>query len=274
MIDKSSGLHCQARNLCFAYLLYSTPHFQLDFAFIRHMLYNKCVILEHDFTLTVPQIRASIERISAVLGTTYFSGDEIIRYAELMQVYSGAMREVSTKLENLDEEFHVRNFHNPIHHMECRLKSIESTIDKLKRKHLPVNCDSVEYELTDIAGIRVICNYIDDVYNVAQTLAAQSDITVLRTKDYIAKPKPNGYRSLHLIVQVPVFLSTGPRLTAVEVQLRTIAMDYWASLEHRLRYKNDIAESRKLAHAQELLDCAHNLADIEQRMQHIHQDLG
>ena len=238
------------------------------------MLYNRRVILEHDFTLTVPKIQASIERMSAVLGTSFFPGDEIIRYAELMQVYSGAMREVSTKLENLDDEFHVRQLHNPIHHMECRLKSIESTIEKLRRKQLPISCDSIEHELTDIAGIRVVCNYIDDIYNVAQTLSAQSDITVLRTKDYIAHPKPNGYRSLHVIVQVPVFLSTGPRPTAVEVQLRTIAMDYWASLEHRLRYKNDINETRKQAHAEELLDCAQELANIEQRMQSIHQDLN
>ncbi|PWG60409.1 GTP pyrophosphokinase [Bifidobacterium catulorum] len=232
------------------------------------------MILERKQRFNVPEIRTRMEQVSAELGTDTFRGAQIVEYAELEQVYSGAMREISTKLENLDDEFQLKNEHNPIHHIECRLKSIGSTIGKLKRRGLPVEISSIRDNLYDIAGIRVICNYVTDVYAVAKTLSEQSDIEVIRVKDYIANPKPNGYRSLHVIYQVPVFLSDGPHPTPVEVQFRTIAMDYWASLEHRLRYKNTIEDTARERHFETLKDCAEQLAEIEGRMQRIHQEIG
>ena len=166
------------------------------------------------------------------VGEGSLSPEQITEFIDQMQVYEGAMYEISTKLEILDSEFQVRFSHNPIHHMERRLKSLNSILGKLQRRNLPLTVDAIKDNLFDVAGVRVICNYRDDVYSVANYLSAQSDIQVLRVKDYIKNPKQNGYRSLHVIYAVPVFLSSGPHYTPVEVQLRTIAMDYWASLEH------------------------------------------
>ena len=178
------------------------------------------------------------------VGEGSLSPEQITEFIDQMQVYEGAMYEISTKLEILDSEFQVRFSHNPIHHMERRLKSLNSILGKLQRRNLPLTVDAIKDNLFDVAGVRVICNYRDDVYSVANYLSAQSDIQVLRVKDYIKNPKQNGYRSLHVIYAVPVFLSSGPHYTPVEVQLRTIAMDYWASLEHALRYKTDLPDAK------------------------------
>ena len=158
--------------------------------------------------------------------------------------------------------------------MERRLKSVNSIIGKLERKGLPLNVNSIKDNLFDVAGIRVICNYRDDVYSVSNYLSSQSDIQVLRVKDYIKNPKQNGYRSLHVIYAVPVFLSSGAHYTPVEVQFRTIAMDYWASLEHALRYKTDLPDAKLNEHSQTLLDCARSLQNIEVQMQNIHRDIN
>ncbi|AFU71207.1 GTP-pyrophosphokinase [Bifidobacterium asteroides PRL2011] len=200
--------------------------------------------------------------------------DEITEFVNLMQTYEGAMYEISTKLDVLDTEFQVRFSHNPIHHMERRLKSVDSLIGKLHRKNLPVTISSVRDHIFDVAGVRVICDYRDDVYSVSRYLSDQSDIQVLRVKDYIRNPKMNGYRSLHVIYAVPVFLTSGPHYTPVEVQFRTIAMDYWASLEHQLRYKSDLPDARLAEHSQTLLDCARSLQNIEVQMQSIHRDIS
>lgn len=199
---------------------------------------------------------------------------EIPAFIEQMQIYEGAMYEISTKLEILDSEFQVRFSHDPIHHLERRLKSVDSILGKLERKSLPPTVESIRDHLFDVAGIRVICNYRDDVYSVANYLSAQSDIQVLRVKDYIQNPKQNGYRSLHVIYAVPVFLSNGANYTPVEVQFRTIAMDYWASLEHALRYKTDLPDNKQVEHAQTLLDCARSLQNVETQMQTIHRDIN
>ena len=199
---------------------------------------------------------------------------EITDFVDLMQVYEGAMYEISTKLEILDGEFQVRFSHDPIHHMERRLKSVDSILEKLHRHDLPLTVESIKNCLFDVAGVRVICNYRDDVYSVSNYLSTQSDIQVLRVKDYIKQPKQNGYRSLHVIYAVPVFLSSGAHYTPVEVQFRTIAMDYWASLEHALRYKTDLPDAKLAEHSQTLLDCARSLQNIEVQMQGIHRDIN
>ncbi len=157
---------------------------------------------------------------------------------DINQVYSAAIKEISTKLEILDDEFKVKYDHNPIHHIESRLKKPYSILEKLQRKGLGNDIFIATETLYDIAGIRVICNYVNDIYEVADFLLRQDDVTLINKKDYIEQPKENGYRSLHIVVTVPVFLSKETKNIPVEIQLRTIAMDFWASLEHKLEYKS------------------------------------
>lgn len=182
--------------------------------------------------------------------------------------YQAAIREVQTKLEILDDEFQMKHKRNPIHHMQSRMKSIQSMMEKLARRNAPRSITSAVENLTDIAGIRVICSYLQDVYTVAELLTCQDDIRLVKVRDYIKTPKPNGYRSLHLVVEIPVFLSEGRILVPVEVQIRTIAMDFWASLEHSLRYKAQGTVPEDIS--QELLQTASDIAVLDQRMQTIH----
>lgn len=192
---------------------------------------------------------------------------------ETQQVYRGAINEITTKLETLDAEFRVRYEHNPIHHIVSRLKSPQSIMGKLKRRNLPLSIEVAREELLDIAGVRVICNYIEDIYDIAEMLERQSDVESIRRRDYIAHPKENGYRSLHLIVRVPVYLSDRTEHVPVEVQIRTIAMDFWASLEHELRYKAPTEETDYVR--ARLTDCARISADLDLEMQAIrNQCLG
>lgn len=196
---------------------------------------------------------------------------QLQEYQAMRQLYNGAIREITTKLENLDDEFSTRYAHNPIHHMESRLKSLKSIVGKLHRKGLPLSLASAQAELYDIAGVRVICNYIDDIYDLANMLCSQADVEVLQRRDYIQKPKPNGYRSLHITVRIPVFLSTGSVGVPVEIQIRTIAMDFWASLEHQLRYKAEHTVPPTLR--AQLKACAEESAALDLRMQAIYRQL-
>lgn len=189
----------------------------------------------------------------------------------LRQVYEAGIKEIRTKLEILDSEFKVKFDHNPIHHIESRLKKPESIIKKAIDKDVLLTEKEIMKHIHDIAGIRVICNYVNDVYVVAQLLINQDDIKVIEVKDYIKNPKSNGYRSLHLVLEIPIFLAEGPQPIHVEVQLRTIAMDFWASLEHKLKYKteNHVSDDIK----EELLDCAKTISKLDERMQNIHDRL-
>lgn len=182
--------------------------------------------------------------------------------------YSAAMREVQTKLEILDDEFQMKHKRNPIHHMQGRLKTIQSMMEKLRRKQYTVSMESAVENLTDIAGIRVICSYVQDVYTVARLLTSQDDVNLLEMTDYIRSPKPNGYRSLHLIVEIPIFLQEGRLMVPVEVQIRTIAMDFWASLEHSMRYKASGNVPEDIC--QELYEVGEDIAALDQKMQSIH----
>lgn len=182
--------------------------------------------------------------------------------------YQSALREVSTKLEILDDEFQMRHSRNPIHHMESRIKSPQSIAQKLRRKNLPLTPESAMKNLRDIAGIRVVCAYLNDIYTIAGLLTRQDDIHLVQERDYIRNPKPNGYRSLHLIVEVPVFFSEGKLMLPVEVQIRTIAMDFWASLEHQIRYKEVVDVPENLN--EELYDAAERISALDGDMQRIH----
>ena len=188
------------------------------------------------------------------------------------QLYEAGIKEIRTKLEILDSEFKVKYDHNPIHHIESRLKKPESIIKKAIDKDVTLTEKEIMRHIHDIAGIRVICNYIDDVYVVAQLLINQDDIKLIKIKDYIQNPKDNGYRSLHLVLEVPIFLAEGVQPIHVEVQLRTIAMDFWASLEHKLKYKtdNNVPEDIK----KELIQCAMSISELDYKMQSIHNRLN
>ena len=186
------------------------------------------------------------------------------KYNKMMAYYKCAMMEIETKFNVLNEEFSLQYDRNPINGMKSRLKNPISMKEKLERKNLNFSVEEAEKNLNDIAGIRVICSFYDDVYMLADALLNQDDITLVEKKDYIKNPKENGYRSLHLIVSVPIFLEKEKRMMKVEIQLRTIAMDFWASLEHQLRYKKDFEFTNEMA--QELLNCATLSAELDGRM--------
>ena len=188
-------------------------------------------------------------------------------YCRVQCRYEAAIHQVQTKLEILDSEFHIRHSRNPIHHMQSRMKTLPSIMEKLNRRQQPVNLQSAQDNLTDIAGIRVICSYINDIYTIADLLTGQDDVRVIKRRDYIRNPKPNGYRSLHLVVEVPVYLEEGRVTAPVEVQIRTIAMDFWATLEHELRYKNLTQVPEDIN--RELLQVASDIAVMDQKMQSI-----
>jgi putative GTP pyrophosphokinase len=185
-------------------------------------------------------------------------------------LYLSAIREIATKLEILNDEFKYTKDRNPIHLIKTRVKSPRRIVEKLLRRGFPVTVESAREHLTDIAGIRVICPYIDDIYTIARLLLSQDDIGLVRRTDYIENPKPNGYRSLHLVVTVPVFLSECREIVNVEIQIRTIAMDFWATLEHELAYSLP-AEARTEAVVAELKACAGVIADTDLRMQSLYR---
>lgn len=187
------------------------------------------------------------------------------------QIYRAAIKEIKTKLEILDEEFQARYDHNPIHHMEYRLKSPQSIAGKMQKKGLEITAENIRKNLTDIAGVRVICNYLHDINRIANLLIRQDDITLIRKNDYINEPKKNGYRSLHLIVLVPIFLAERTESVPVEIQIRTIAMDFWASLEHQLRYKghSDMSEGLR----ERLKYCAESITRLDEEMQMIYEEI-
>ena len=189
----------------------------------------------------------------------------------LMMHYECAMLEVKTKLDVLNAELAIRDSRNPFETIKTRIKKPMSIIDKLRRDGLEVNIDNIQNNLNDVAGIRVICSFPDDIYKLADYLAAQDDIKVIARKDYIANPKPNGYRSLHLIVEIPIFLTDEKKLMRVEVQFRTIAMDFWASLEHKLKYKKEISNAESISN--ELYYCAELINQLDGRMQQIREKI-
>ena len=191
--------------------------------------------------------------------------------AVLMTYYRCAVLEIETKFRVLDAQFSLSHERNPIESIHTRIKSPESIREKMQRKGLPMTTDAVERNLNDIGGVRVICSYIDDIYMLADALLKQDDITLIAKKDYISSPKENGYRSLHLIVAVPVFFADQKREIKVEVQIRTIAMDFWASLEHQLKYKQAIPNEAAII--ADLKACADVISATDEKMLGIRQEI-
>lgn len=190
-------------------------------------------------------------------------------FLEMQMMYSCAIREVRTKAEVLNDEMSVRYHRNPISSITSRVKKPESIIQKLHKKGLPFTVEAVMANLSDVAGVRIICEFVDDIYTVANLIAMQDDLRVVKIKDYIRNPKPNGYRSYHMIVEIPVFFSKGKTPMRVEIQIRTIAMDFWASLDHELKYKKYIDPDTEDSIATELKACAERISETDTIMQQI-----
>ena len=187
-------------------------------------------------------------------------------------LYRSALKVAMTQVEILDEEFASLYDHSPIHHIEYRIKTLDSIIDKLRRRGYEVTIDNIYAHIHDVAGIRVICNYLDDIYYLRSLLTRSESFKVLRETDYIKTPKDTGYRSLHLVVEVPIVISEGTLKLPVEIQLRTIAMDMWASLEHELRYKSPRKFSKDDAYRLRL--CSDAISEVDREMQNIYQGTG
>lgn len=192
-------------------------------------------------------------------------------FARLMMEYNAGINEVMTKIGILQEEFVHLHRYNPIEHVSSRVKKPDSLIKKVVSKGIGLSTESIRASITDIAGVRVTCSFIADTYRVLDALTKQDDVKVLEIKDYIEDPKPSGYKSLHAIIEVPVFLSTGPVPVVVEVQIRTIAMDFWASLKHKIFYKYDREVPDRLI--ADLRDAAKVAEQLDLRMQELHREI-
>ncbi len=199
---------------------------------------------------------------------SFFGGSH--DFLVMMNLYDSAVRSLKLKFEVLNNEFSVLYARNPIHHIESRLKSPDSIIAKLIKKGYPVTIESAKKNVNDIAGVRVVCHYIDDVYSVADMLLRQTDLEIVKRQDYIKTPNYNGYRSLHLDIKVPVYLSDRTEYVIAEVQIRTVAMDFWASLEHDIRYKADKSKL-PLGINEEMLECSNKIAEIDEKMQDMYK---
>jgi len=182
----------------------------------------------------------------------------------LMMYYDCALAQVRTKLEILNREMALKKKRNPFESIKCRLKKPVSIYEKLKLRRIPFSVENIETHLTDVAGLRVICSFIDDIYNIRDSLAAQDDVKIIQEKDYIAHPKANGYRSLHLILEIPIFLMQEKKFMRVELQFRTIAMDFWASVEHKMKYKKEIKNEKSIV--EELRYSADLINQLDRRM--------
>ena len=209
-----------------------------------------------------------LKQIQEIISTEEVS-DKFNKYQMFMNMYNSAIKEVTTKIEILNDDLSVTHKRNPIEMIKSRIKSPQSILDKMQRKGVPITIESLLENINDVAGIRVICSFVDDIYEVANMLVSQDDITLLKVNDYIKDPKPNGYRSYHMIIEVPVFFSNSKRNMKVEVQLRTIAMECWANLEHKLRYKKSLSDETAILTAQELQECAELSAVLDSKMQKV-----
>ena len=218
----------------------------------------------------------TLENLPAVINSSESMKERVAsivyEFIQLQHLYDSAIEVVKTYLNIIDSEFSVKFQRNPIHNIESRLKSPQSIIGKLQKKELPITTESARKNLLDIAGIRVTCCYINDIYAVADMLCRRDDFTVIKQKDYIKNPKPSGYRSYHLVVNVPVYLSAKKTCAPVEIQIRTIAMDFWASLEHQLKYKTSTQITPELS--EQLRECADKIAETDMQMQQIFTQLN
>lgn len=197
--------------------------------------------------------------------------NDIDSWKEVTLIYNSALKQISTKLEILNDEFQHVHRYNPIEHLKSRIKTPESIVKKLKRHGYESTISNMVRYVNDIAGIRVICSFTSDIYQIAEMISSQSDINVISVKDYIVNPKPSGYKSYHMLVSVPVYLSDRIEDTKVEIQIRTVAMDFWASLEHKIHYK---FEGNAPDHIREqLVECSKIVSDLDTRMLNLNREI-
>lgn len=197
--------------------------------------------------------------------------NQIETWQEVTLVYNAALKQINTKLEILNDEFQHVHQYNPIEHIKSRIKTSESIVKKLKRHGYESNIENMVKYVNDIAGIRIICSFTSDIYQIAEMVRLQNDIRVIAVKDYIRNPKPSGYKSYHMLVTVPVFLSDRTVDVKVEIQIRTVAMDFWASLEHKINYK---FEGNAPEHVKkELIECSRMVSDLDSRMQMLNEEI-
>lgn len=197
--------------------------------------------------------------------------EDVDSWNTVVLLYSSALKEIGTKLEILNDEFQHVHQYNPIEHIKSRLKTPESIVNKLKRRGYEVTIANMVKHVNDIAGVRIICSFTSDIYRIADMMARQNDISVLSIKDYIKNPKDSGYKSFHMIVSVPIFLSYGTMETKVEIQIRTVAMDFWASLEHKINYKYDGTVPEHIK--RELSECAEMVSDLDAKMMSLNEEI-
>lgn len=231
----------------------------------------KSLINNNENGETIIEIVSEISETTLMLPQSYELPENVVQYRQLMFFYEAGIELVTAKLQILNKEFQCCNDRNPIEGIKSRIKSYSSIVQKLNHMGLPLTVDNMVNHLHDVAGIRVVCPFISDVYHVAGMLLKQNDIEIIKIKDYIQIPKSNGYRSLHLIIMVEVFFSDQKRKVPVEIQLRTIAMDFWAALEHQLKYKKQHFLTTKMQ--EELKVCADLVADADTRMQKLAEQL-
>ena len=247
------------------------------------LMMNRMMILNKDFTakqqiepllLKAPNepdvqfpselLAIDLENVPAIYDQSKKIMVVMLKYKELMMMYTCALKEMHTRLDVLNTEFSFRHQRNPINFINMRLKRSSSIIEKLGRNNIPLSVENIENGIDDVAGIRVICSYVDDIYLITEALEKQNDVELISKKDYIANPKPNGYRSLHMIVRIPVFFENDVKHVKVEIQIRTIAMDFWATLEHELKYKNQLLDGDEIA--SELKVCAGIISNADFKM--------
>ena len=202
------------------------------------------------------------------MGSNY---DQVDNWNEVLLVYRSALKEINTKLEILNDEFQHVHRYNPIEHIKSRIKTSESIVKKLKRKGYESTIENMLEHVDDIAGIRIICSFTSDIYQIAEMLANQNDIKIISIKDYIKNPKPSGYKSYHMLVTVPIFLSNKTVMTKVEIQIRTVAMDFWASLEHKIHYKFEGNAPEHIT--DELVECARLVANLDAKMLSLNEEV-
>lgn len=230
-----------------------------------------------DINQGVKSIQKAQEVLTSQMAETVAANEQLqtllnqnlVPYRQLMAFYECAMMEVETKFRVLDTEFRLRHDRNPINSISTRLKSLESLSRKMVLRNVPFTVDAIENNIFDVAGVRVICTFPEDVFALEESLISQDDVKVVERKDYVTNPKPTGYRSLHLIIEVPIYLEHEKKSVKVEVQLRTISMNFWASLEHQLRYKKNLSEQEIDSISDELVQVAAEAADLDRRMQSI-----
>ena len=218
------------------------------------------------------QLHQSIVNVPDMVQVPEMWVDQARQFQQAMMRYTCAIREVKTKLEVLNDELSVKNQRNPIEMIKSRVKKPKSIVEKLQRRGFEISLESMEKNLDDVAGIRIICSFLDDIYEVADMLIRQDDVKVIAVKDYIQNPKPNGYRSYHMIIEIPVFFSDSKKPIRVEVQIRTIAMDFWASLDHQLKYKKSFIDDNGEI-SEELKQCAEVIAGTDVKMLEIRKKI-